>query len=87
MDSSTRTQQAQQTGPAQQTRTQTKRPAQQQATTRTHTVKKGESLSRIANKYGVTVAALKSANGLKGDNIQPGQKLKIPAKSSRRRRR
>ena len=86
MDSSTRTQQAQQTGPAQQTRTQTKRPAQQ-ATTRTHTVKKGESLSRIANKYGVTVAALKSANGLKGDNIQPGQKLKIPAKSSRRRRR
>lgn len=84
MDSSTRTQQ---TGPAQQTRTQTKRPAQQQATTRTHTVKKGESLSRIANKYGVTVAALKSANGLKGDNIQPGQKLKIPAKSSRRRRR
>lgn len=83
MDSSTRTQQ---TGPAQQTRTQTKRPAQQ-ATTRTHTVKKGESLSRIANKYGVTVAALKSANGLKGDNIQPGQKLKIPAKSSRRRRR
>ncbi len=87
MDSSTRTQQAQQTGPAQQTRTQTKRPAKQQATTRTHTVKKGESLSRIANKYGVTVAALKSANGLKGDNIQPGQKLKIPAKSSRRRRR
>ncbi len=86
MDSSTRTQQAQQTGPAQQTRAQTKRPAQQ-ATTRTHTVKKGESLSRIANKYGVTVAALKSANGLKGDNIQPGQKLKIPAKSSRRRRR
>ena len=84
MDSSTRTQQ---TRPAQQTRTQTKRPAQQQATTRTHTVKKGESLSRIANKYGVTVAALKSANGLKGDNIQPGQKLKIPAKSSRRRRR
>ena len=83
MDSSTRTQQ---TRPAQQTRTQTKRPAQQ-ATTRTHTVKKGESLSRIANKYGVTVAALKSANGLKGDNIQPGQKLKIPAKSSRRRRR
>ena len=86
MDSSTRTQQTQQAGPAQQTRTQTKRPAQQ-ATTRTHTVKKGESLSRIANKYGVTVAALKSANGLKGDNIQPGQKLKIPAKSSRRRRR
>lgn len=89
MDSSAQAQQSQparqQTQPAQQT--QTKRPAQQQATTRTHTVKKGESLSRIAAKYGVTVTAIKNANGLKGDNIQPGQKLKIPAKSSRKRRR
>lgn len=48
-----------------------------------HTVKKGESLSKIANKYGVTVAALKSANGLKNDNIRAGQKLKIPAKKKK----
>lgn len=56
-------------------------------TTRTHVVKKGESLSRIANKYGVTVKAIKQANGLRNDRIYPGQKLKIPAKPSRRRRR
>lgn len=45
-----------------------------------HTVKKGETLSTISKKYGVTIAALKSANGLKNDNIRAGQKLKIPSK-------
>ena len=48
----------------------------------THSVKRGESLSSIAKKYGVTIAALKSANGLTKDNIQIGQKLKIPAKKT-----
>ena len=48
----------------------------------THTVKKGETLSVIAKKYGVTIAAIKSANGMKNDNIRAGQKLKIPAKQS-----
>ena len=48
----------------------------------THTIKRGETLSVIARKYGVTVAALKSANGLKNDKINAGQKLKIPAKST-----
>lgn len=48
--------------------------------TTTHTVKKGETLSTIAHKYGVTIAALKNANGLKSDRINAGQKLKIPAK-------
>lgn len=47
----------------------------------THTVVKGETLSKIASKYGVGVAAIKSANGLKNDNIRAGQKLKIPARS------
>lgn len=54
----------------------------QSATPTSHTVKKGETLSKIASKYGVTIAALKSANGLKNDNIQAGQKLKIPAKAT-----
>ena len=48
----------------------------------THTVKKGETLSKIASRYGVTLNALKSANGLTNDNIRAGQKLKIPAKST-----
>ena len=64
-----------------------KKPAEQKkpapaANPTTHTVKKGETLSTIARKYGVTIAALKSANGLKNDNINAGQKLKIPAKGS-----
>ncbi len=58
----------------------------QQATTQTHTVKSGESLYRIATKYGITVQELKNANGLTNDKIHPGQKLKIPAKKSGRRK-
>ncbi|MBI4797847.1 MAG: transglycosylase SLT domain-containing protein [Desulfarculus sp.] len=44
------------------------------------TVKGGESLSGIARSLGVSVAALKQANGLKGDAIKPGQKLLVPLK-------
>lgn len=43
-----------------------------------HKVRKGETLSTIARKYGTTVKKLKSANNIKGDNIQVGQKLTIP---------
>ena len=42
-----------------------------------HTVKKGETLSKIAAKYGISVQTLKKRNGLKNDNIRVGQKLKI----------
>jgi Meckel syndrome type 1 protein len=44
------------------------------------TVKGGESLSGIAHGLGVSVASLKQANGLKNDNIKPGQKLLVPLK-------
>ncbi|MDE6512241.1 MAG: LysM peptidoglycan-binding domain-containing protein, partial [Muribaculaceae bacterium] len=46
----------------------------------THTIKSGENLGRIAKKYGVTVDAIKKANGLKSDAIRAGKELKIPAK-------
>ena len=46
--------------------------------TGTHKVKKGENLSIIANKYGVTVTDLKQANGLKNNNLKAGQRLKVP---------
>lgn len=42
-----------------------------------YTVKKGDTLSKIASKHGVSVATLKKRNGLKSDNIRVGQKLKI----------
>lgn len=45
-----------------------------------HKVKSGDSLSRLAKKYGVSMAELRSFNRLKSDNIQIGQTLKIPAK-------
>lgn len=44
----------------------------------THTVKSGESLNIIANKYGVSVNELMSANNLNGYLITPNQTLKIP---------
>ncbi len=43
-----------------------------------HTIKKGEVLGSIANKYNVSVTALKNANGLKNNIIQAGKILKIP---------
>ncbi|MBD5232629.1 MAG: LysM peptidoglycan-binding domain-containing protein [Bacteroidales bacterium] len=58
--------------------TSTSKPAAPKA--QTHTVRKGENLSKIAKRYGVTVAAIKKANNLKNDNINAGQKLKIPVK-------
>ncbi len=46
-----------------------------------HTVKKGESLSRIARKYpGVSANDILKANNLESSKIIPGQKLKIPSK-------
>ncbi|WP_199458329.1 LysM peptidoglycan-binding domain-containing protein [Vibrio owensii] len=43
-----------------------------------HTVKRGESLSVIAQKYGTSTKALMSANKLKSSGLAVGQKLKIP---------
>lgn len=43
-----------------------------------YTVKSGDNLTRIANQFGTTVRALRSANNLITDNIKVGQKLKIP---------
>ena len=45
--------------------------------TRTYTVRKGDTLSSIARRYGVSVSTIKKRNGLKSDNIRVGQKLKI----------
>jgi LysM repeat protein len=46
-----------------------------------HVVQSGESLSRIASRYGVTPSEVAKANGITNPNsIRVGQKLKIPKK-------
>lgn len=43
-----------------------------------HTVKSGENLTKIAGRYGTTVQAIVSMNGIKNPNlIYPGQRLRI----------
>jgi len=44
---------------------------------RMYVVQKGDSLISISKKQGTTVAEIKKLNNIKGDNIQPGMKLKI----------
>lgn len=44
-----------------------------------YTVKKGDSLWKIANKYNTTLEKLKSANNLKTNTLSVGQKLVIPS--------
>ena len=45
---------------------------------RSHTVGDGETLWGIARRYGVTVDAVKAANGMERETIRPGQTLRIP---------
>jgi LysM repeat protein len=44
---------------------------------KTHTVRKGETLFEIAEKYDMTVSQLQKANKLGSKKIQPGMKLKL----------
>ena len=44
---------------------------------RSVTVKRGQTLSQIARANGTTVAKLKKLNGIRGNNIQAGKKLKV----------
>ena len=44
-----------------------------------YVVKSGDSLSKIAERKGVSLASLKSHNRLKSSSIRVGQKLRIPA--------
>jgi membrane-bound lytic murein transglycosylase D len=48
-----------------------------------HRVRKGESLSVLASRYGSSVRAIMRANGLKNSNsLRVGQKLRIPGKGT-----
>ena len=45
---------------------------------REHVVASGESLALIAQRYQVSLSALRSANNLRNDVIKVGQKLQVP---------
>jgi LysM repeat protein len=51
--------------------------------THEYVVRRGDSLSRISSITGVSVPQLKASNGLRNDMIIAGQKLQIPAASSK----
>lgn len=42
-----------------------------------HTVRRGETLGRIARRYGMTLRDLKFQNGLRNNRIYPGQRIKV----------
>ena len=46
-----------------------------------YSVKSGDTLTKIASQFGVSLRALRAANSLTTDRIKVGQKLTIPAKA------
>jgi membrane-bound lytic murein transglycosylase D len=44
-----------------------------------HTVARGENLSKIGDRYNISVKRLKSLNGLRSSTLHPGQKLRVRA--------
>ncbi|MCW2681930.1 MAG: Peptidoglycan-binding LysM [Frankiales bacterium] len=46
-----------------------------------HIVRRGETLSHLAVRYGTTSAAIRRANGLSGSTIYAGRRLAIPGRS------
>jgi membrane-bound lytic murein transglycosylase D len=59
------------------------RPAEKVAAGRTHRMKRGETLSHLANRYGVSVSAIRAANGnISPQRVRAGQVLAIPTASS-----
>jgi LysM repeat protein len=56
-----------------------KKKATAKAATRSHTVKKGETLSAIARRSGVSVNQLAAANGVSSKHrVRTGERLRIP---------
>ena len=43
-----------------------------------HVISRGDTLSEIAQRYNVSMSAIRSANKLSSDNVRIGQTLKIP---------
>jgi membrane-bound lytic murein transglycosylase D len=53
-------------------------PANERVRWQRHSVKNGEAISQIAERYNTTIATIRSANNLKGNTIRAGHHLLIP---------
>ncbi len=53
------------------------------ASTLTHTVRSGDTLGSIAQRYSTTVAAIRALNNLKSNNLRVGARLRIPNSTNR----
>jgi membrane-bound lytic murein transglycosylase D len=53
-------------------------PANERVRWKRHKVREGEAISVIAEKYGTTLAAIRSANGMRNNTIRAGSYLMIP---------
>jgi len=69
--------QKKQPAPAKKTAAKPRKKTPPQHKIRYHTVVAGDTLYSISRKYGVSLATLKKVNGLKGNAIQRGQKLRV----------
>ncbi len=47
-------------------------------------VRKGDTLAGVAKRFGVSVRAIRKANGLRSSRIRPGRRLKIPVRKAPR---
>ncbi len=63
-----------------------KLPKRQRSRVVTHRIRYGETLSSIASRYGSSVKAIMSANGLRTTRIRAGRRLMIPVLAKRTRK-
>ena len=60
-------------------------PVEQQPATMTYRVRRGDTLSEIAERFGTSTRALRSTNNLRGSRISIGQTLEVPSSGSSKR--
>jgi LysM repeat protein len=54
-------------------------PGTKASSARTHVVRRGDTLSALAKRYGVSVYELRRANGLsEGETLKTGESIRIP---------
>ncbi len=60
-------------------------PEHERVTVVTHVVSRGETLARVARRYGVSVVDIQTANNLRSNRLHSGQRLTIPTPLTRMR--